>query len=121
MLAPLVTAVDSLNTAEPGTEIPLEEIMDRPVEDCRLLHSSFAGLSQSRSSRTKAFNGLPADACFSTEVVYTFELALGQVYVNMSTWEVRRHLRCGLRETQRNATRTVHAKAKSIRSQTLYR
>jgi len=68
------------------------QLDDRPTEDARLLHASYAHVARTRSARGKAFKRLPAAACFRADVVHTFELSLGESYVDMRKWKVRAHV-----------------------------
>lgn len=80
--------MDTLNVCFPGDETPLAQLPDRPTEDCCLLHESSVKMKRTRAARAKALAKLPSGACFRTDVVHTFELSLGEVYVNMLKWEV---------------------------------
>mmetsp|Transcript_12009 Transcript_12009/g.16294 ORF Transcript_12009/g.16294 Transcript_12009/m.16294 type:complete len:686 (+) Transcript_12009:291-2348(+) len=94
VLAPLVLAADVVAVWPPGVQPPaLGTVVDRPQEDARGLSPVLEGLLPpapapvTRSLRLKALKSLPLSACFHTDRVHTFELSLGQVYVNMNTWE----------------------------------
>jgi hypothetical protein len=65
------------------------QLDDRPTEDARLLHTSYEHVARTRSARGKAFKRLPEAACFRADVVHTFELSLGDSYVDMRKWKVR--------------------------------
>ena len=75
-------------TSAAGTEELLGDVVDKPREDCRLLHPLCANTPTTRAGRVKALLTLPTDACFSTAYVHTFELSIASG-VKMDTWEVR--------------------------------
>jgi len=86
-VSPFCHVIDTLNVAVPGTEEPLADIVDKPREDCRLLHPLCANAVATRAGRVKALLKLPPEACFSPDYVHTFELSIASG-VKMDTWEL---------------------------------